>query len=195
MLGWSDAPVIVFVGFFSRDKQPDLLFRAWRHLVGTGATARLVFVGDTRSAYYEIDALIEHDIRAAAEEMGAGDAVVFTGPTRDVPSYLRAADLFVLPSVRETQSLALLEAMACGLPVIASRLDGATDTFVDDRRNGRLIPPGDERALADALHEMVSDPAAAWVMGARARDTVLERYAIERAAEAWLDVYAQVLGL
>jgi glycosyltransferase involved in cell wall biosynthesis len=194
-LGWSDAPVIVFVGFFSRDKQPDLLFRAWRRLVEAGTTARLVFVGATRSAYYEIDASIERDIRAAAGEMGAADAVVFTGPTHDVPAYLRAADLFVLPSIRETQSLALLEAMACGLPVIASRLEGATDTFVDDRRNGRLISAGDEVALADALREMLAHSTQAWAMGACARETIVERYAIERTAEAWLNVYARVLEL
>jgi glycosyltransferase involved in cell wall biosynthesis len=193
-LGWPDQPAIVFVGFFSRDKRPDLLFRAWQHLARAGIRVTIVYVGSTQSPYYEIDPGLSLGIRAEAAAMGRAADVVFTGSVADVDTCLRAADVFALPSVRETQSLALLEAMACGLPAVASRLAGATDAFVVDGVNGRLVAVDDEVALADALRDLLSDPEAARVIGARARETMVARYAIDITAERWLEAYRDVLG-
>jgi len=118
-------PMIVFVGFFSQDKQPHVLVDAWlRAHARSGLDATLVLVGATRSAYFEVDEGIADRLRAAADARGVGDRLVFAGATRSVERYLRAADLFVLPSRREGLPVALLEAMACGLPCIASRLHG-----------------------------------------------------------------------
>jgi glycosyltransferase involved in cell wall biosynthesis len=192
-LGWPDRPVIVFVGFFSRDKRPDLLFRAWQRVAATGTRATLVYVGATRSSYYEVDPSLEQTMRATAAAMGRADDIRFTGPVGDVETYLRGADVFVLPSVRETQSVALLEAMACGVPSIASRLEGATDGFVVDRVNGRLVPVDDEDALVAALGEVLTDSAGARAMGARGRQTIVERYAIDVIAGRWLEAYQDVL--
>jgi glycosyltransferase involved in cell wall biosynthesis len=119
--------------------------------------------------------------------------VTFVEPTDDVERYFRAADIFILPSVREAHPLALLEAMACGLPVVATRLPGATDVVIDDGRNGRLFPPDDEGALRAVLDELLADPASALEMGRRAHETVSSRYDIQRTADAWLDAYHAVL--
>lgn len=100
----------------------------------------------------------------------------------------------MLPSVREAHPLALLEAMACGLPVVATRLPGATDVLIEDGRTGRLVPPDDEGALHAALRGLLADPAAAREMGRRARESVSSRYDIQRTADAWLDAYETVLG-
>jgi glycosyltransferase involved in cell wall biosynthesis len=192
-LGWPDQPAILFVGFFSRDKRPDGLFRAWQQLADRGLRTTLVYVGSTASPYYEIDHALERDLRAAAASAGRADDLRFTGPVNDVETYLRAADVFALPSIRETQSMALIEAMACGLPSVASRLEGATDAFVVDGVNGRLVPPGDDDAMATALRELLSDDRAAAAIGVRARRTIVERYAIETIAEQWLAAYRDVL--
>ena len=194
-LGWpEDQPVVLFVGFFSRDKRPDLVFRAWRRLAVEGVPAvRLVYVGATGPTYYEIDAALASQIRAGAAGLGAADRVEFVDPTNAIDTYLRAADVFVMPSVRESQGVALLEAMACGLPSIASRLPGATDVLIEDGVNGRLFPVDDEAALAAALRDALDDRPRAAAMGARARESVVARYDIAEAAERWRAAYAEVI--
>lgn len=194
-LQWPERdPVIVFVGFFSRDKRPDLLFRAWSRLAAEGRLSKLVYIGATASPYFEIDRSMAGQIRAEAARLGRSDDVLFVEATHAVDRYLRAADVFVLSSVREAHPLALLEAMACGLPVIASRLAGSTDAVIDDGVNGCLVAPDDEAAVTKALSALLQDPARAREMGIRARDTVVSRYDIRQTAERWLDAYRAVLG-
>jgi glycosyltransferase involved in cell wall biosynthesis len=193
-LGWpEEQTVVLFVGFFSRDKRPDLLFRAWRRLDAQGIRARLVFVGATAASYYEIDQSIATSIREEAGRMGRSADVCFVEPTHHVEQYFRAADVFVLPSIREAQPLALLEAMACGLPAIATRLPGATDVLIEDGTNGRLVLPDDEAALAGTLRDVLTDRRTACLMGARARETVLSHYDIRSTAEQWLSAYHMVI--
>ena len=194
-LGWPDTqPVVLFVGFFSRDKRPDLLFRAWRRLPPRPVRPKLVYVGATGAGYYEIDGSLAGRIRAEAAAHGCAGDVVFAEPTNEVERYFRAADVFVLPSAREAHPLALLEAMACGLPSIATRLPGATDAIIEDGVDGRLVPVDDEEALADALSGLLADRGVAGAMGVRARETVLDRYDISKTAEKWLAAYHTVLN-
>jgi len=194
-LGWpEDQPVVLFVGFFSRDKRPDLAFRAWRRLaVEDGTTIRLAYIGATGPTYYEIDPSLASQIRTGAAAVGAADRVEFIDPTNEIDRYLRAADVFVMPSARESQGVALLEAMACGLPSIASRLPGATDVLIEDGVDGRLFPVDDEAALAAALRDVLGDRPAAAAMGARARERVVARYGIAAAAERWRAAYAELV--
>jgi glycosyltransferase involved in cell wall biosynthesis len=192
--GWTDEErVVVFVGFFSRDKRPDLLFRAWKRVVQRGVRARLVYVGATASPYFEIDAGLADEIRRGAAAIGRPDAVVFVPATHAIERYYRAADAFVLSSIREAHPVALLEAMACGLPCVASRIEGATDVIVEDRVNGRLVERDDECAMAAALIDLLSDSESAASLGARARETIAARYDIEQTAEGWLDAYHLIL--
>ena len=194
-LQWPDRdPVIVFVGFFSRDKRPDLLFRAWSRLAAEGRLSKLVYIGATASTYFEIDRSMAAQIRAEAARLGRADDVLFVEATHAVDRYLRAADVFVLSSVREAHPVALLEAMSCGLPVIASRLPGSTDVIIENGVNGCLVEPDDESAMANALSAMLRNPAMAGAMGSRARDSVVSRYDIRQTAERWLDAYHAVLG-
>jgi glycosyltransferase involved in cell wall biosynthesis len=194
-LGWPEtAPVILFVGFFSRDKRPDLLFRAWRRIATDGLRPRLVFVGAKRTGYYEIDESIARQMQREAADLGRSDDVMWVEPTHDVDRHFRAADVFVLPSIREAHPLALLEAMSCGLPCIATRLAGATDALIADGRNGRLFGADDEAGLAEVLRQVLTDPAAARSIGAQARETVVARYDIRRTADQWLSAYETVLA-
>jgi glycosyltransferase involved in cell wall biosynthesis len=194
-LRWPEhQPMFVFVGFFSRDKRPDLLFRAWSRLAADGVPSKLVFIGATASPYFEIDRSLAAEIRDGAARLGRTDDVVFVEGTHSMERYYRAADVFVLSSVREAHPVALLEAMSCGLPVVASRLAGSTDAVIEDGVNGRLVAPDNEEALAAALSAMLQDPASAWQMGSRARETVVSRYEIHQTAERWLAAYETVLG-
>lgn len=188
-----DRPTVAFVGFFSQDKQPRVLFDAWLRLHTAGRIdATLVFVGATRSNYFEVDDTIAPLMTADAARAGAGDRLRFAGVTHDVPSYLQAADVFVLPSRREGMPVALLEAMACGLPCIASRLPGSTEAIIDDGVNGVLVPPGDALALAAALERLLSNPDERQRLGTAARATISHRYSSGNVADRWLDAYALI---
>jgi mannosyltransferase len=190
-----DAPVVLFVGFFSRDKRPDVLFRAWaRATAHRHRDARLLYVGATGPTYHEIDTSLISDIRAAAHAAGVADRVAFVPPTVEIERYFQTATVYALPSVREAHPLALLEAMACGLPSVASRLPGATDAIIEDGVNGLLVAPDDEPALASAIAELLDDPLAVARIGANARATVERSFDIRRTAEIWLNAYHDVLA-
>lgn len=194
-LRWPEGErVVLFVGFFSRDKRPDLLVRAWRRLGDAGVRFRLAFVGAKNTGYYEIDEALSREVASHAAATGRTDELLFVDPHHDIERYYRAADVFALPSIREAHPLALLEAMSCGLPAIATRLPGATDVLIVDGENGRLFPPDDEQALADALKDVLLDRAAAERMGARARTTAVERYDVSRTANEWLATYHAVMA-
>ena len=188
-------PVVLFVGLISHDKQPQVLLDAWLRLQPDPATAStLVLVGATDPALFELADRLIDQLRATAQASGFADRVLFVPPTNQIEDYVRAADIYVMPSLREGLPIALLEAMACGLPCVASRLPGATDTMVEDGVSGRLVAPGDSDAFAAAIGGLLADPATASRMGAAARRTVEERYTMERVAGMWLEAYDQVLG-
>ena len=187
-----DRPVIVFVGFFSSDKQPRVLFDAWRR---SPAESVLMFVGATHSSYFEVDEAIRPAMEAEAGRAGVADRLKFVGVTHDVPSHLRAADLFVLPSKREGLPVALLEAMACGLPCVASRLPGSTEAIIDDGSNGVLVAPGDVAALTTAIGTLLADHDLRRRLGTAARATIAHRYASGGVADRWLEAYDLIPAL
>jgi starch synthase len=188
-------PVILFVGYFSHDKQPRVLFDAWLRLLDEhGIDATAWFVGATKSDYFEVDPRIADGMVRDAAARGRSSGLIFTGPVHEVERYFRLADVFVLPSRREGLPVALMEAMSCGLPCVASRLPGATDTLIDDGVSGLLVPPEDVGAFARAIATMLQEPARAEAMGRAARQFVLDRFASPIIAERWLAVYANVLG-
>ena len=178
--------LVLFVGYFSRDKRPHLLYEAWAR---AGGSSGLVLVGATRRSYREVDPVLADTIRQRAASAGLQDVLFFVENTREIEKYFRAADLYVLPSIREGLPIALLEAMASALPCIASRLTGSTDTVIDHGVNGLLVAPDDPRALAAAIRLLIDDPAARARLGSAARRTILERYSITGTRTAWHSAY------
>jgi glycosyltransferase involved in cell wall biosynthesis len=190
-----EGALILFVGFFSREKCPDLLFEAWCRLIEHGdRTSTLVMVGATRSAYYEVEARLADEIRVRAARRGLTARLHFVEATPEIERYQRAADVFVLPSVREGLPNALLEAMACGTGCIATRLDGVTDTLIDDGESGLLVPARDEAALTAALAQLVSQPERARAMGARARQRIERDFGLAQTASRYLAVYRELMA-
>ena len=189
--------VVLFVGFFSREKRPDVLLDAWlRATEGQSMPATLCFVGATRSAYYEVDqALVAHVRREAQLLDGTSRRVVFVESTLEIDKVYRTADLFVLPSVREGLPNALLEAMASGLGCIASRLDGVTDTLIQDGASGRLVEPSDTGALVTALQLLLARPELARDMGRRARATIEARFSLSDTGRQHLDAYRSLTSV
>jgi len=183
-----DVPIVLFVGFFSRDKRPDLLLDAW--LPHARASA-LVYIGATRSSYLEVDRGLADGVRARIREHGLDGRVVFVESTLTIERYYRACDVYVLPSIREGLPIALLEAMSCGLACIATRLPGSTDAIIDPGVSGLLAAPDDRAAFTAAIGELTRDRGRAGALGRAARQTVLNRYSIARTAPLWLAAYKE----
>ena len=131
-------------------------------------------------------------LRHRAEELGVSDRVHLLGLRSDIANVLSAADLFVLPSLSEGVPLALLEAMLAGKPVVASAV-GEVPTVLDGGRAGALVPASDAAALADALEELLSDPARARSLGAAAQARATAAYTFDVMMSAYRAMYAQAL--
>lgn len=185
-------PVILYVGFFSWDKGPHLAVKAWLRIREKGIRCFLVMVGSTDTGYFEIDGDLVNTVRRLVASPEAGGDARLVERTVEMENYCRAADVFVLPSLREGLPMVLLEAMATGLPCVASRLPGATDVLIEDGVDGILIPPGDEESLAAALAEILENPARGEQFGRRARAKVESRHTLDRMAEAYLNCYREL---
>jgi glycosyltransferase involved in cell wall biosynthesis len=189
-----DARITLFVGFFSSEKRPHLLFDAWSALALHDPRRLLLFVGATRSTYFEVDRHLAARIRDRATAAGLDRRLSFVEHTSEIERYYRAADEFVLPSVREGLPNALLEAMATGLPCVATRLDGVTTGVIDDGRNGVLVAPDASDEIVTALEAFATDPPRAAAVGIEARRTIEMRYSLQQVAREYLRVYRELTG-
>jgi glycosyltransferase involved in cell wall biosynthesis len=157
-----------------------LLVAAFSAVAATRADLRLVMLGDGAD-------------RQRCEDLARGSKgqVEFTGYRNDVASQLRRADAFVLPSLNENLPLALLQAMAAGLPCIATDVGGVRELL--DAGAGILVPPGNVQALSEAMEQLVDEPRLAAALGAAARKRVEEQFSLTRCANDHLRLWAEVL--
>lgn len=158
----NDALVIGCVGRLVELKNHRLLLSCLPELVASHPRLMFVLVGDGP---------LEPELRAAAADLGVADHVVFAGARNDVASLLPGFDIFALPSRTEGLSIALLEACASGLAVVASAVGGNPE-IVRDGSTGRLFESDDGKALHDILHELLSDPMQRRRIGEDAREWV-----------------------
>jgi glycosyltransferase involved in cell wall biosynthesis len=166
---------IVSMGRLSPDKGFDVLLRAFARVAGQFPQWQLVIIGDGK---------LRPELDRLSKELALGDQVVFTGAVADPSAILQIAQLYVMASRCEGFPNALGEAMSCGLPVVATDCPGGVRELVRERVDGCLVPPDDPGALADALAELMADPAKRAEMGARAGE-VVERFACERILDDW----------
>jgi D-inositol-3-phosphate glycosyltransferase len=162
-LGLDGGPLLLYVGRIAPIKGLDTLLDAVGCLRGAGSPARLAVIGG------EADEPVEgHEahVRRRAAALGLGDAVRFVGaqPQERLRDWYVATDVTVLPSLYESFGMVALEAMACGSPVVASRVGGLPST-VRDGLTGLLVPEGDPCALAETVTRVLGDGALRWRLG------------------------------
>jgi glycosyltransferase involved in cell wall biosynthesis len=148
-----------------------------------------VIAGDDKSRTGENRAEIEKLIA----RLGLGSRVVLTGWLNDMSAFLSSLDLFVSPSRSEPFGLAIVEAMAMGVPVISSRSEGALE-IIQDGFNGRLVPIGDEEALAKTIEEFVTNEEEQLRLSENARATARTEFSLERMVAATEDLYWNVVS-
>ena len=131
-------------------------------------------------------------LRNMAKDLGIMENVAFKGRQEDIVSELMRTDIFVLPSLSEGMSNVLLEAMACGLPVVATSVGGNGD-LITDGLNGILVPPKDSESLAIALVDLINNEDSTRRLGEEARKTVEINYSINRIVDAYVDLYTRLV--
>lgn len=174
--------VLMAVGSLKPLKGIDVLLRAVAPVLRASDDVRLVLVGEGPD---------RTTLETLARELGAGERVVFAGLRDDVDVMLRAADALVLPSHTEALPTVVLEAMATGLPVIATRVGGVPE-LVEPDRSAIVVPPGDEPALRDAVQRVLADPLLRAALGARGRAIVDARFRVETMCAAREAVFLEL---
>jgi glycosyltransferase involved in cell wall biosynthesis len=175
-------PRVVFTGRLHPQKNLGVLLDAWPAVVErTGASLVLVGEGTER------DRLI-----ARAEALGVLDRVHFAGRVGDPANHLRAADVFALPSVAEGMSNSLLEAMATGLPCLASAIGGNTD-LLERGESGLLLPADDPGAWAEGLIRVLTEPGLARRLGLAARRRIEADFALGAVVDRYQALYRRML--
>ncbi len=179
-----NAPRAVFVGRLATEKGVDTLLRAWRIVLEAHPGAVLELAGSGP----------EHrPLQNLAGQLGLGDSVRFLGVVPDAEPQLRNSDVFVLPSREEGMSMALLEAMALGIPVVASRIPGNC-RLIEDSKQGSLFAVDDPAALARAILNVFTEPHVAADRGRAARALVENAYSIHAVALAHRALFEKLLA-
>lgn len=171
---------IVAVGRLVPEKAYDVLVRAVAKLRGFNWQLQICGDGQERTR-----------LKKLGKELRVSRQIKFLGAINNIPGVLRAADVFVHPSRTEGHGRAILEAMASGLPVIATSV-GGTPEAITDGETGLLVPPDDPGMLAAAIRRIQADRELAQRLGARARAAVEEKFSVERMRASYKKLYADI---
>jgi L-malate glycosyltransferase len=176
-------PRVIFTGRMHPQKNLPLLLEAWTEVARRGpANLILVGPGNDRQRLTEL-----------AETLGISRRVQFVGAVDNPADYLRAADLFVLPSVAEGMSNSLLEAMATALPCVVSGIGGNTD-LIADGETGRLVMSPTAQSWSNTLLELLEKPDEAQRLGANARQRIDREFAHNVVVDRYLELYRQMIS-
>lgn len=173
-LGISEtAPVLAVVAGLKEVKGHIYLFKAIKLLKETYPELRLLVIGECRECDYRAH------LEAKTRQLEIEDQVKFLGRSDEVPRLLTAVDISVLPSLSEGLSNTILESMAAGLPMIATRVGGNIE-IIEDGENGLLVPPRNEQALADAISSLINDRSYAAKLARKGEQYVINQYSNQR---------------
>ncbi len=175
---------VAMVACLREEKRIDVLVTAASRILSRYPDAEFLIAGDGTCR----DALV-----AQARELGVLGRFQFLGHRDDVPAVLAQADVFVLPSRSEASPNSVIEAMAAGLPVVASNVGGIPE-LVTEGQTGRLVPPGNPEALASALLDLLDHPDRAAEFGRNGRERIERTYSFDRMVEQFESLYLSELA-
>jgi L-malate glycosyltransferase len=180
--GWRRVGMIARMN--SRVKNHSLLLRAAARLKQQNSELNVEFV-------LAGDGPLRPELEREAAELGLGDGVQFLGDRRDIPAILASLDLTVLPSDSESLSNAIIESMAAGVPVVATRVGANAELVTEDR--GALVPVGDESALANEIGRLLRDDQPRIQMGHKCRSFAVENFDIGKMRQHYEQLYEELL--
>jgi glycosyltransferase involved in cell wall biosynthesis len=179
----ANAPIVAVLSRLNDLKGITYLLDAIPSVLAQCPDARFLIVGDGPR---------RRDFEAYAERNGYRDRAIFTGFRLDVPEILKEISVSVLPSLSEGLSNTLIESMAAGVPVIATRVGGNPE-IVEDGVTGLLAPPRDVGALAHAITMLLQNPERAEIMGKAGRDRIARAFSLDRAIDETQRLYVSLL--
>jgi len=176
-------PVIGFVGWLLPIKGPDYLLKAMDYVWRGHPETSLIMVGKGD---------MDVELRAEALKKNANGKIKFLGWREDIDEIMPLFDMLVLPSLNEGMGRVLVEAMAAGKPVVASRVGGIPD-LVRHEETGYLVPPADEEALAEGIKKLLDDPEKARQMGQRGKE-YCHQFSLEAMIERLDNLYSELIN-
>ncbi len=175
-------PVVGIVAALRPEKNHELFLRAAVRVLDAAPRARFLIVGDGPQ---------REELESLAQSLNVAHAVRFLGMRKDVPELLSLIDVLALTSHIEANPVSILEAMAAGKPVVATRV-GSVDRAVQEGRTGYIVSPGNEEELASRLIKLLGSRAEASTMGRAGRQFVVEHASIERMVAGYEDLLAGI---
>lgn len=175
--------LVIFVGRLIPKKRAGFLLTAWQNVVQRCEDATLLLLGD---------GVLRKKLENKVRELGLSSSVIFLGQKSHPVKYLQACDCFVLPSISEGMSNALLEAMACGLPVITTDTPG-TRSIVEHGKTGLLFPEENPDSLSEILCDLIHNKFIQKRLGSAARDSIMNGYSMEIISECYMDLYSKLI--
>jgi glycosyltransferase involved in cell wall biosynthesis len=177
--------VVLFVGRLGPEKRVDVLLRSFARVLTQVPEARLALAGEGPRL---------GECITLARELGIESQLAFLGPRADVDALHRAASVFVLPSVSEGLPNALLEALACGTPCVATDIPGTRDV-VTHGREALLVPPGDTEALAAAIVRLLEDRELAQRLATAGRRHVMGEFDMQHVADRYVALFSELVAV
>ena len=174
-----DGMVLTFAGRLVRRKRIDVLLRAVADVIKIREDVVVIILGHGE---------LQEELQGLAEELGIRKNCIFKSFVTNILDFLHITDIFVFPSEKEGMPNAVLEAMACGLPVIASRIGGVVD-MVKDRSSGLLVEPGDAEGLRDAILQLCEKQELRKALAEEARKTIRDAFSAETVVKRYLELY------
>lgn len=181
------AKIVIYTGRLVSYKGLPLLLRVWQDIQTHNRHVRLLIVGSGGLDIHNC----ETELKTYVVDNGLQESVRFTGAVRNVHEYLQAADIFVFPTESEAFGISLIEAMACGLPVVSTSVGGVKDILVHEQ-NGLIVEADDFQQLCDALSRLLKDASLSSNLGQAARRTVNDRYAAGLVTQRYASLFTNV---
>lgn len=178
----ADVPLVGTVARLTKDKAPFDFVEAAALVHARHPTAHFIWIGDGP---------LDDQLRKKIEVLKLENIFHMAGHQTNVHEYLRAMDCFVLSSTSEALSIAMLEAMASGLPVISTRVNGA-DEAIRNGETGLLVPIGDVSSMANAINYLIDDPLRARAIGNAARECISEEFSLSKMTQQVEELYEEV---
>jgi glycosyltransferase involved in cell wall biosynthesis len=183
-----DILLVVFTGRLVSYKGLPLLLQVWKQITKEYPATKLVIVGGGSLDIYNA----EKELTGYVAEHELENHVIFSGEVRNVHEYLQASDIFVFPTEKEAFGISVIEAMACGLPVVATPVGGLKEILAHER-NAFVIQPGNEVDLYQGLKRLITDRPFAESLGVKALQSAKDCYSVETVTEKYLEIFQKLL--
>jgi glycosyltransferase involved in cell wall biosynthesis len=181
----SETAIVGMIANIRQSKGYEFFIQAAREIADLMPATLFLAIGD-------VDERIGCGLRALVDELGLSGSFRFLGFRSDVAELLSQLDVFVLSSTSEGFPLVVLEAMAAGKPVVVTRC-GGPEEVVEDGQDGFLVPPGDPKALASRIMDLLHDPGLRATLGSRGQTKVKQHFSLERMVKNYEALYDQLL--